>query len=76
MRENGPLTNPGQMKDGDVLVSGTDLQGRIQFASAAFVGISGFIEIGGPGNWNHLRANPHSAALTCNRPRSTHIICD
>jgi len=54
MRDNGAETNKEVvMKDGDILVSGTDTGGRLLFANKAFVDISGFSEdelIGAPHN--------------------------
>lgn len=45
MRDNGPVTNREVlMKEDDILVSGTDTGGRIQFANKAFADISGFSE--------------------------------
>ncbi|KZC97954.1 MULTISPECIES: methyl-accepting chemotaxis protein [unclassified Thalassospira] len=45
MRDNGPVTNREiQMKDEDILVSKTDIGGRIQFSNQAFVDISGYSE--------------------------------
>jgi aerotaxis receptor len=43
MRDNGPVTQKNiAMRDGDLLVSRTDLHGKITFANDAFVAISGF----------------------------------
>ncbi len=43
MRDNGPVTgNAIEMREGDLLVSRTDLRGHITFANDAFVAISGF----------------------------------
>ena len=54
MKDNGTETNNEvTMKDGDILVSGTDTSGRVLFANKSFVEISGFTEeelIGAPHN--------------------------
>jgi aerotaxis receptor len=43
MRDNGPVTQKNTaMREGDLLVSRTDLRGVITFANDAFVAISGF----------------------------------
>ena len=43
MRDNGPVTNREVvMKDNDILVSRTDIGGRITFTNQSFVDISGF----------------------------------
>ncbi len=54
MRDNGPITNREvELADGDILVSKTDLGGRITFVNRAFVRICGFSAdelIGAPHN--------------------------
>ncbi|CCG09277.1 PAS domain-containing protein [Pararhodospirillum photometricum] len=54
MRDNGPVTNKEiALADDAIIVSGTDVQGRISFANQEFIHISGFTEdelIGSPHN--------------------------
>ncbi len=54
MRDNGPVTNKEVLfGDDDVLVTRTDLQGRITFANQTFLDVSGFADsevIGAPHN--------------------------
>ncbi|MGE5505551.1 MAG: methyl-accepting chemotaxis protein [Actinomycetota bacterium] len=60
MRDNGPVTGREvMMRDGAILVSRTDLGGRITFANSDFVEISGFTEdelLGAPHN---ILRHPH-----------------
>ena len=45
MKINMPVTNTEQvMKEGETLVSKTDLKGAITFVNTAFIDISGFTE--------------------------------
>ena len=65
MRDNGQVTNREVlMKDKDILVSGTDTGGRIQFTNKTFVDISGFAEdelVGAPHNIIRHRDMPKEA---------------
>ena len=54
MRVNSPVTGKEvMMKDGEPIVSKTDLKGRITFVNRAFIDISGFSE-------NELMGQPHN----------------
>ncbi|MBI1207001.1 MAG: PAS domain-containing protein [Azospirillum sp.] len=60
MRVNEPITNREvEFPDGDILVSKTDLGGRITFVNQAFVQISGFTDQELMGSPHNLVRHPH-----------------
>ena len=60
MRDNGPITNKEiDLRDGDLLVSKTDPQGKIIFVNRAFIDISGFTEVELLNSPHNLVRHPH-----------------
>jgi PAS domain S-box-containing protein len=60
MRDNGQITNrENELADGTLLVSKTDIKGKITFVNKAFIDISGFTEAELLGSPHNLVRHPH-----------------